>query len=344
MLRVIQQVLREKEKWNSLFHTSRALITDITFALLSFLPLAYVGLFVRKDSAPPDVHMHHMGLMTVLSLATLKTLSVVGKNPIGLVYRLSFYLILLVAIKLSFRGFRQRWATRKLRVSDLMILGSITLGLAIPVLPRSLNGSDYFADRLVIYIWIGAIASAACHIGQSGRVQQCMCAAGALFGITALALANHYVRPVAEHIALLETVRSNAPGQSGMFINSPGQPQISSRVSFDPYVWAAARYFRQTDTIILNAPWLSLSIIPLDPKGEELAKRFNYLIDYPDRFRDALLHSETMRAQIAFPPEFVVSTQIPGAAPDPIFTNQLTQELTCRETNGIQLCSRLPAH
>ena len=35
----------------SLFHTSRALITDITFALLSFLPLAYVGLFVRKDSA-----------------------------------------------------------------------------------------------------------------------------------------------------------------------------------------------------------------------------------------------------------------------------------------------------
>ena len=111
------------------------------------------------------------------------------------------------------------------------------------------------------------------------------CVLRALFGITALALANHYVRPVAEHIALLETVRSNAPGKSGMFINSPGQPQISSRVSFDPYVWAAARYFRQTDTIILNAPWLSLSIIPLDPKGEELAKRFNYLIDYPDRFR-----------------------------------------------------------
>ena len=53
MLRVIQQVLREKEKWNSLFHTSRALITDITFALLSFLPLAYVGLFVCLKGAAP---------------------------------------------------------------------------------------------------------------------------------------------------------------------------------------------------------------------------------------------------------------------------------------------------
>ena len=104
-------------------------------------------------------------------------------------------------------------------------------------------------------------------------------------------------------------------------------------VSFDPYVWAPARYFRQTDSIMLNAPWLNLPILPLEPRGEEFAIEFKDTNNYPDRLRNLFVHSKTASASIAGLPEFVLAEEGPESAdPDPLITD-LWPQRRCERIN-----------
>jgi hypothetical protein len=315
---------------NKCLHYGR---TDILFAIFSGLTLLYVTLFVKHDTAPRDLHAFHMPMKTVMSLAALKTLTLVGKTRIGYAYRLSFYPILLIAIASALCGFRQRWSTRRFTVSDLILFGSLVLGIAVPLLPRSVNGSDYFADRLIIYVWIGALAAAACFRFTNRRSSRTVSAVAVFFSLTALALADHYVRPVSKQIAAWESVHSHPPGQFGIFLDSPGGPTTST-ISFDPYLWAAARYFRRTDTVLLNAPWLELPVLPIAPRGSEFANRFTYLNDYPDHFRELLMYSAASRASVAGLAQFIVAEQdFTSGKLDPLLSRQWPHPLTCEHIN-----------
>ncbi len=336
---VSELLLRMTRRWfskpNRIMFADRfhGLRTDIAFASFSLLAVGYIALFIKHDPAPNDLHPAHMAFKTLLSLASLKSLSIIGKTPAAYAYRLSFYLILACAVRFALRGFRERWRKRQLQVSDLLLLGSLTLGIAFPLLPRSMNGADFFADRLIIYIWIGAIGAAACQPLRSARFHRFASSAAFLFALGALLLTDHYVRPVAERVALLECVRSQAPGTRGIFVNSPVGPDTST-VSFDPYVWASARYFRQTDSVMLNAPWLDLPLSPLEARGEQFANLFTYINDYPDRFRDLLMHSKAVRESIAPLPEFIVAAEdSESVGLDPLLRNLWPQQLTCERIN-----------
>jgi hypothetical protein len=133
----------------------------------------------------------------------------------------------------------------------------------------------------------------------------------ALFALFALGLSDHYVRPLANSFAVNESVLGPAPGHLGFFIIPPldYDPTLEDHLSYDPFLWSATTYFRMTNTVMLNAPWLSLSILPIEPRGELLAKL--YPKTSPEDIYEKLAKSKDERQRVEQIAQFVVLVKYP---------------------------------
>lgn len=321
---------------------------DLAAIVLGGCALLYVALFLNRHAQPAAaaVPMNHVGLRVWLNYASLKTLSLVGNTKPGYLYRACFYLLLLGALALALRGIRCRWRKGKLQAGDLLLAGAFLLAVVIPFLPRNFNGSDYFSDRLIIYIWIAVLAAASRCLPLPARIQRLGALAAIAFSFGALFLTDHYIRPLSRHIQLLEKSPLPPAGPRGVFLWLPTEPE-NPLVSFDPYVWVSARYFRRTGTVMLNSPWLDLPILPIAPKGDHFALRFPpVLSNYPDYLYALLKRSQDARDQAAQYTDFALATgySTPMSAPvDEVLTQPWPEPWRCTRQAWYAVCSPQPS-
>jgi len=301
-----------QQSWTAAF---TGLKPDLLFFLASCLLASYILLFVDRSKTSNNLQNSFLSPRMLLDFVRLRPLGLTTGNNISRLYRLMFYPLLLIAILTGLRGFGSRWKEARLAPRDLFVALSIAFAVVFPLLPRSINGSDFFSDRLVIYIWILALAAASARVGNL-LIRPWSAALAVCLAVFALVLSDHFVRPVAKALVADERMAGPAPGERGVFLSPTVDfdPTLDRGVmlSYDPFVWSAARYFRRTNTIMLNAPWLDLPILPVAPRGDMFANLFPRTNDYPDKFYDKLTKSEDVRRRVEQLAQFVVLIKYPG--------------------------------
>jgi hypothetical protein len=252
------------------------LFTGLAIASLSFLyPLASVD---RSRSAS-NLHgfgLHRDALISSLALFGISPFDTRAKNLFINGYRLGLYALLLGCLALATAGLLARWRARQLRPSDSMLLLAVAILLAIPILPGAMNGSDFFAQRLMIFPWLGAIAAASGYT-TTRRWERIAPAFAIVLTLLTLLPAEIFFRPVARQLVALE----NQPlpqHLGGLAILDPAMlkaVRVQHELGFNPYLWSGALPFLRANDVMLNSPFMDQKITPLMP-----APGGNLLIDH----------------------------------------------------------------
>jgi hypothetical protein len=256
----------------------RWMFFGLAIACLSFLyPLASVD---RSRSAANlrDLSLHKDALISSLALFGISPFDTRARNLVINCYRLELYALLLGCLALAASGFPGRWRARQLRPSDSMLILAVAILVAIPILPQSMNGSDYFSQRLMILPWLGAIAAAGGYATPHRLARSAPLFAVALT-MTTLLPAEIFFRPVAHQLFALE--HQPLPEHArGLALLDPAMlkaVRLQHQLGFNPYLWSGALPFLHADDVMLNSPFMDQKITPLmpTPGGDLLIDRMS---------------------------------------------------------------------
>jgi hypothetical protein len=268
LIRVIQSYGLSRKRGNPQFSLRdyRWQFVGLAIACLTFLyPLASVDRS-RSVSNLRGTALHKDALISSLALFGISPFDTRSKNLFINGYRLGLYALLLGCLGLAAAGFLGRWRSRQLRPSDSMLIGAVAILFAIPVLPQSMNGSDYFSQRLMIFPWLGAIAAASGYAAPRRLVRIAPGFAVFLALITLLP-AETFIRPVSHQLVALEN--QVLPGHTpGLAILDPAMlkaVRVDHQLGFNPYLWSGVLPFLREDDVMLNSPFMDQKITPLMP-------------------------------------------------------------------------------
>jgi hypothetical protein len=241
-----------------------------------FLGLAVAGLCFLYPLASVDrsrsvsnlrsVGLHKDALISSVALFGLSPFDTRSKNLFINGYRLGLYALLFGCLALAAADFARRWRARQLRPSDSMGILAVAILFAIPILPGSMNGSDFFSQRLMIFPWLGAIAAASGYAAPR-RLARIAPVFAVILTITTLLPAEIFFRPVARQLVALEHQPLPEHVQ-GLAILDPAMlkaVRVQHRLGFNPYLWSGALPFLHADGVMLNSPFMDQKITPLMP-------------------------------------------------------------------------------
>jgi hypothetical protein len=185
-----------------------------------------------------------------------------GFHPLALLYQVAVILAMPAAIALQWSGLRSRWSQGELRSSDRLLLFSVGYTLLLLSFPPTMNGSAHFAERMWLITWLLALATLAGADLTAAAMRRLSWSAVA-WSVLTLVLAAATLLPVARKQAAL----AQAPlpsGQRGLFLqpSSTAQPALlGSNDELD--FWDGGRAFAERGDILLNSPWMNLTIMPV---------------------------------------------------------------------------------
>ena len=330
---------------------TRSLRTDLMSAGLAFCSVAYIALFVSGSRTAENLHHKLIQGRMLLDFVKARPLILVFGNTWARLYRLFLFAALGCCLGVAFSSLRKRLCRMRfsgLQPSDVFVIAATLLLVLYPVIPRSVNGSDFFADRLVIYIWTFAIAGAAANVELRFEQKKIVERIASVVAIAVLAFSDKEFRLAAHNLERIEQAKLPSHGKRGMFINGPVGPSIAL-MNFDPYFWSSARYFRRTDSVMLNAPWLDLSILPVAPKNRLLANLFPpNILNRPDIFAETLLSSGKARDLINPELDFIIFVGY-SSVRDPNSKHDLLKERwgrtwECQRDQWYAICSSAEPH
>lgn len=211
-----------------------------------------------------------------------------GDAAMTMLYRVGVGCLLLGAVGVGAWHAWRCWRERGLDGSALWLGAAVVCAVNLPLLPHDLNGSQFFAWRLVLVVYLAlALGATGNETRRRGVAAGIVGAALALSG-AALAIASVRMGGVARQIAALGADGRIAPGQVGVVVQVGDHGQHG--LNYRPFYWAGMHYFRRNGLILYNAAWLDGPQIPLKPNEEtnlleptedQMAPRFS---DSPDLF------------------------------------------------------------
>ena len=147
----------------------------------------------------------------------------------------------------------------KITRQQMVVAWAFAILIALPLLPRTMNGSGFFAERFSIWPPLLFFAAAS-GIGLSRRVQRALLPVAAILTAFTLAILGVHVRPIAEQMDLSGTPRGELKGVRLIWRNESPAPRD---LLFDPFLFASVRVVDREDAILINGPWLDLQIMML---------------------------------------------------------------------------------
>jgi hypothetical protein len=273
--------------------------SDLVYMLSSWATIGYVFLFVDKHKVMTNVletYDRKAELIKLLKLSTIAMFS--GSSVVVILYRLSLYAILLLSLFLACAAARQQWASRTFSPALAFLVCALILTIVIPILPPVINGANYFSQRLVVFVWIGALAAASgfCRFNRSREM--ILATSVCFYSVAVLVLANSMIRPVAAQISEIETAPIRNTGLIGLTLSLPDAP-VTTNLDYVPYYWAGARYFRRSHSTLLNGGFLYEPYLPLGSHIDQLSPELDADIqNSPGDAYQLLLRSARARRQI----------------------------------------------
>lgn len=249
---------------------------------------------------------------------------------------------LLIAVRQVIRAFRAGSWTRA-HAALLLAVAAIVL---LPFIPHDLNGSHFFAERLLLVVWMLPMFAAA---GGSAWTRPARIAAIAFVLIAQaiiVPLSDAKLRPAAAAMAAVDNAPGqivSRPGEIGLLLEDQRPMASPGGLSFDPYLWGGVNIFRHDNAVMANTPWLDLAIIPLGAgqrlpigglKPEEL--------EFPSILRNDLMDEPAVRERLLSSVDFVLIQQAfrpPLDSTDPLLASP-TASWSCRtpEVAWVRVC------
>jgi hypothetical protein len=175
-----------------------------------------------------------------------------------------------------------------------------------------LNGSHFFAERLLLFIWLLPLfAASGSVLGSPSRWAILVFAILAQAAI--LHAANRCLRPEAIAIAAAEKAPAqiaSPAGSLGLVLEDARPMDAPPGLSFDPYLWATANILRHDDGVMANTPWLDLAIIPLGARPALPAGGLPPAdLEFPAMLRNELMADPAKRRMVLSSVSFLVIDQ-----------------------------------
>ena len=318
------------------FKTSlRYFRADLVYMALSWATIGYIFLFVDKHKVMTNVLETYDRKAELLKLFKLSTIAMFsGSSSVVIAYRLSLYAILLVSLFLACAAANRHWKSRAYSPATAILVCTLILTIMIPILPPVINGANYFSERLVVFVWIGALAAASGFRGFNRSTETILATSAVLYSVAVLVLANSMIRPVAAQISEIETAPIRATGLTGLTLSLPDAP-ITTTLDYVPYYWAGARYFRRSHSTLLNGGFLYEPYLPLGSHISQLSPQLDAAIqNSPGDAYQLLLRSATARHQIMPRANLLVFTG--SAQPDEL--QKIVRELDGSEPKRVWAC------
>lgn len=263
-------------------------------------------------------------------------------------YRVLLLAVLIVPAVLALWQFvRDRREHRWTAGNTALILG-IVFTLVLPFVPPDLNGSHFFAQRLLLFVWIFALL-AACGARMDARVQTGLLAFALIAQVIVLHAANARLRPAALSIAAIDTAQSliaSRPGDLGLALEDPRAFDAPPGLSFNPYLWAAVNVFRHDNSVMANTPWLDLAIIPLGATPQLPAASMKPEgLEFPSILREELAADSATREALLNSVSFLVVEQAyrpPATGLDPVIPADKASHWGCKTASSswLRICEK----
>ena len=246
-----------------------------------------------------------------------------GPGIATVLYRVGLCALAAVGVLLGSRGFATRIRRKEWRPADLLLVAGVLMILLYPWIPSSINGADYFADRLMVVAWLACAASAA-GATMTPWSERVAIALPVSFVVFILCLAQFRIAPAARHLAELESISHKTKDGIGLFLCSG---RSANGLAFAPYWWSGASYFRDSDAILLSTPWLESHYMMLAGKPPLMTKA------YPTRLLDdPLLLSDQLDASPAKEREYLRLSNLILVTRDPSLRQNAPSDIGAKLT------------
>ena len=139
---------------------------------------------------------------------------------------------------------------------------ALLLLFALPLLPRTMNGSGFFAERFAIWPPLLLIAASSAMEVRRSVTRVLGCVAVVVFALT-LFLLNSYLAPIAR----AEDVSGVPAGiLAGQRVLAHDESRAKD-LTYEPYQFAPVRLVDRAGALLTDSPWTDLQIIMLDEIG-----------------------------------------------------------------------------
>jgi hypothetical protein len=278
--------------------------------LISGGTLAYLKLFTRarileQVHAAPSSYWAGVK-QNATTYLLLRSMSIFGGHSVGdLAYKGLLVLVLAGSVAMGLRRLVRHNKESAWTLGDLWLIACLILAFTLPFVPPDLNGSHFFAARLLILIWIAALASASeMSFGKSAGLG--VAAGTVVMTVLLIGMGVGRIGPVARDIANAPPLPDSAANKTGLLL-SAREAVGPSVLNYDPFLWSGVHLLRQSDAVLYNTPWLDLQIIPLGPlEGMPTGKIDSGSLEMPVDLRKTIEGSETIRALVFSKIDFAI--------------------------------------
>ena len=163
-------------------------------------------------------------------------------------------------------GAVQRFTKGVAEPADRLCLTALVLLGATIIFPQSMNGSALFADRMVPLLWPLVFACAAA-VPMGRQTRRWSTSLAMLATVASLAFAWAYLLPAARQQQ--ELTEAQLPRDArGLFIAAPAPKRpFTPHLAGQLLAWGGARAFAAHNDVLLNSPWMQLTIVPVGERG-----------------------------------------------------------------------------
>ncbi len=298
----------------------KQIVKKLQWEIVSFLAaassLSYLALFLNKPSVVTAASRTVSLMAWCKQIALLQFMCFASGGVATKLFRLFLLTLLFFFLWVGWRSFKERWLTKRLDASSTMLVCCVSVILLLPLIPSRVNGLDYFRERLFIYGFIFALAAASASRGLSRKYQTALYLGALVFAGYDLAMAEKLVRPVAQEVAQVETLSVRARNKTGLMFNA-SRIIGPRRLMANPYhVWSGSRFFRRSNTLLLNDPWAGPpNILPINRSANRLNVALtNFELLNPLQLYQEMLESKAARDRVLSQTDFIFFVGLPQSA------------------------------
>lgn len=332
--------------WHALAGGWKRRLQDMLTLFLGASCLGYISFYTDNKRSIAEAPHHLVPLAELIHYSKLYGIAFFGGSSAGVaLYHYCLYLVLLVGVVFALFAAARQLRLRAWSMQLSWTAAFLLFAPALCILPPDMNGSHFFAERLVIFIWLAVLAAASGHSELSRNTSAAIAIAATLIAVLVLSLGEAYLRPQAQQLAKLNAA-PRIHQQVGLLL--PGNVQqydFKQPLNFYPMMWAGTYYFRQSGSVLLNTPWMDLPIMPLGARPPLLTGTLPMLLleSYQD-LRTQLLSSAQVRANTLPRADFIVFSG-PADEPDPSSVKSVVDlpvghPWACTAASAFMLCRR----
>ncbi len=182
--------------------------------------------------------------------------------------RLCLYVMLVAALWFGGKATLAALRERRPTLGCTLFFSLLILAFALPIVPNSVNGSFYFATRLVLVLWPAALIAAAAAPAPEPARRPLLVAGALVSALCTLVAAQIYLRPIAATLHAAEYTPIPT-GQHGLVLlgeNLPEYMRYGKELAFNPFQWGGVLPMVQSNDVVLDSPWLDQKIAPLEAR------------------------------------------------------------------------------